>query len=471
MNSQLDFVVRPRTIPEVVSLGFLIGKRHFLPLWLASVLGGLLPLLLGGGILVSLGRWELALLLVWWLRPLQERPVLLLLSRLIMNEPWTLSLIGQVYRDSWRGGGIMMALLMWPFNTNVRVMKLAVTLLEGVSGQQKRERLRYLSKEWNAKVPVSTLYGLQCLEVALILTGFFILDMFLPETHDLERTMVTLLLWLQSEWTSMILLLFASIAASIMVVFYVSVAFMMYLNQRVISEGWAVALDLQSLARRLSLVLVMVWVGWMGVVHPAQANTHHPDDTAYLQSIVDNPEVSPFTQRKVPVKKSQKAESTRSEVPKQEAFQNVDWMRFLIIVGLLVLTALVVMVLLRYRWQGGRMVRRDEKQQASVRLGTGQMVELEVVQRARKLLAQGQTMAALALLYRGAIARVDVGLEISDAPTACEMRVKNHGVVSVVNYFMGLSGVWVGAAFAGKMPEPLQVNALIDEFQALWGQQ
>ncbi|MFP4195077.1 MAG: hypothetical protein ACLFRO_09060, partial [Desulfobacterales bacterium] len=82
--SKLNIALRPRSQFEGVDLGFAAASRWFLALWLLWIATAAPVIVLVHGLCFS--RPALALLLVWWSKPLFETPLLYWLSRKIFNE-------------------------------------------------------------------------------------------------------------------------------------------------------------------------------------------------------------------------------------------------------------------------------------------------------------------------------------------------------------------------------------------------
>ena len=77
---------------------------------------------------------------------------------------------------------------------------------------------------------------------------------------------------------------------------------------------------------------------------------------------------------------------------------------------------------------------------------------------------EGRRHEALALLYRGAISKViEVGrVEIAESDTEgdCLRRVNQAGPVAHPGYFSGLTGSWIGLAYARTLPADVEVESL-----------
>lgn len=463
---EFDVVVRPRTRVECVSLGFLLGKRYFLPLGLTALLGGVVPCVVALAVGFWWQRWLLALVVFVWLRVLVEAPVGLVLARLSAGERWSWRLIGQAYWQGWYGG--LWAELFWRrFSVGGRYVRFAVGCLEGLSGEAREKRLAFLQR-WHGQVPFSTVWGLAWLEnvlfvaVLLIVNGF--VDwVFVREFFLLIREPVV------GFWLIGLLVGVLAAVSCVMSVFFVCIGFVFYLNQRIVSEGWAVALDLQALARRLLVVLLVAVVGLGGA--PLVQAQERESDAQFLQGLVDDAQLSPLMVKKSPIYEREKRDG---EVLagyegwlKNNRWRGVDGLRVLIVLALVGLGVLAVWAVRRFRWQRVAVAPLAvEGAGGLVRVLASESLDRGAVER---LLAQGQYVAALAVLYRLAIVSVRAEVAVADAPSVCVEKVRLCDEQAVVGFFSDLSVLWVAVAFAGQGVEREAVEALWRRFQQLWG--
>ena len=81
---QVTIEIRPRSAWEAVDLGLLMAKRWWLPMMKVWLLVSL-PLFAITLLIPERWFWWGALLL-WWMKPLLERPLLHILSRAVFND-------------------------------------------------------------------------------------------------------------------------------------------------------------------------------------------------------------------------------------------------------------------------------------------------------------------------------------------------------------------------------------------------
>src|SRR5690606_5352973 len=140
---QLTIEIRPRRAWEAVDLGLLMARRWWWPMtkvWLLLALPLFVVLSFFPGNLLWLGY-----LLLWWLKPLFERPLLQIISQAVFNhEPDTRSTLKAF---ATLAGQQLIASLTWRRLSPSRSMDLPVIQLEGLRSQRRRERLDILHRE------------------------------------------------------------------------------------------------------------------------------------------------------------------------------------------------------------------------------------------------------------------------------------------------------------------------------------
>ena len=320
---QLSIKVRTRTPKEALNLGFMVARRYGFSLLLA-----VLPLW-GVAVLLAFAAWFVsgeplwAMVVVWWLKPLYERPALMRLSRLVFHED----------TDFWREQRSAFARGMVAELTVLRLARLtapvrhALLLLEDVRGREYRERLRFFHGTGAGN---SLLFLLALLEMAWVMAFLQLLPSF---DIDVRLYFTDYAAFHESAYW-----LYASIAliylplCAVMTVLYVSCGFMFYLNRRIISEGWALALDLQALAG------------------------HAQQDKAWIEARVNDEKSGPYAWREVPFQESLGDGSPVAWQPPGSGFGEVS--RVLLIGGAIVLAAWLLIMVAQH---GHRRGHRQEK--------------------------------------------------------------------------------------------------------------
>lgn len=292
---QLSIKVRTRTPKEALNLGFMVARRYgfslllaVLPLWSVAVLLAFAAWFVSGEPL-----W--AMVVVWWLKPLYERPALVRLSRLVFHEK----------TDFWReqrsafGRGIVAELTVLRLARLMAPVRHALLLLEDVRGREYRERLRFFHGTGAGN---SLLFLLALLEMAWVMAFLQLLPSF---DIDVRLYFTDYAAFHESAYW-----LYASIAliylplCAVTTVLYVSCGFMFYLNRRIISEGWALALDLQALAARLPVWLLAVGLAFAVLHAPPALAVDAKQDKAWVEARVNDEKSGPYAWREVPFQES-----------------------------------------------------------------------------------------------------------------------------------------------------------------------
>ena len=239
-------VLRPRTPWEGVDLGFALARAWFLPLWALWWLTAL-PLALATAPWLH-DRPDVWLILVWWCKPLFEAlPLLWLAAALFGADPpltgdprtlagtlHTLIRPGQPAR--------LLPYLLWLRLAPSRSLDLPVSLLEGLRGRKLRERRRVIhggdgTAAWLTIICIhlEMVFGL-----GAVLTLFFLIPEELPRI-DLSDAFLT-----PGSWAYWLSCLLSFLAMSVIGPFYLAAGFALYLTRRTQLEAW----DLELIFRR-----------------------------------------------------------------------------------------------------------------------------------------------------------------------------------------------------------------------------
>lgn len=236
--------LRPRTAWEATDLGVAMARRWVGPLyraWFALALP--LFLLLH---LLCWGNWHLIPWLLWWLKPLLDRPPLYVLSHALFGEPPERR---QFRRDlpGWLRRQALAALTLRRFDL-ARSFSLPVAQLEGLAGKARRQRLRDLGQPGRGSAVWLTLVCAH-LEIALDFALIGLVWMLIPEFVALEFFD---LLDHTNAWGQLWLNAVGFCGMSLVEPFYVAAGFSLYLNRRTWLEAWDLELGFRRLAARLA---------------------------------------------------------------------------------------------------------------------------------------------------------------------------------------------------------------------------
>jgi len=103
----------------------------------------------------------------------------------------------------------------------------------------------------------------------------------------------------------------------------------------------------------------------------------------------------------------------------------------------------------------------------------GQILPTDISQQAWTLWQSGQPVAAISLLYRGALSVLIAreGLTINDSATEneCLRLVKYKQPVELTGYFSGLTRAWQNLAYANRLPSETDAQRLCHEWPQYFG--
>ncbi len=252
---RITIALRPRQGWEAVDLGFRMAARWARPLW-ATWFAVYVPFALALSFALREWPWAAALAL-WWLKPLFDRCLLHVLSRAVFGHVPRLSQTLGAWRE------ILSPAFVWSLVARcwdyARSFTLPVWQLERQHGAAARARRKLLKQRVGAHALGLTFVC--SLFEAITLYGFYAIGT-LFETdvqwrHDTSRSAVEMLGDVASWWSWHDTALYA-LAVSLIEPFYVAGGFALYLNRRVLLEGWDVEMALRRLAQRLAPKLATV---------------------------------------------------------------------------------------------------------------------------------------------------------------------------------------------------------------------
>jgi len=247
---QLDkvaIVLRPRQGWEAVDLGFRMTAhwaRAVWPVWLAVYL----PAVLAFSLAFSAVPWVAALLL-WWLKPLFDRWVLHVLSRAVFGQVPSLADTLGAWREVLSPG--LTGSLISRFWDYARSFTLPVTQLERQVGTPARARRRLLKQRAGAHAlglttvcsifEAITIYGIYSISV------LFATDVqWSHHAQDMPGIAEFAGWWTWRDTAAY------ALAVSVIEPFYVGAGFALYLNRRVLLEGWDVEVALRRMSQRFA---------------------------------------------------------------------------------------------------------------------------------------------------------------------------------------------------------------------------
>ena len=260
MFENTAFSLRERSGFEALDAGMLLYRRNFFKLQ-ASWLTWYLPITAAVFLLPSYLLW-IPPLAFWWFRPLWERLILRRAAHIFF---------GAAGKAAWKGvfRGILSD-LSWRRFSPWRHYALPVRILEGIRGQRLRKRISFLHREFRGIA--ATLGIVMFLLETALLSGavLFVVTMtdFMPHALRISLTWETPGA-LEAVITGWVLIAALTVPAT------VCMGFALYINRRVILEGWdlEIAFGRNASRRRgrLLSVLILVFLLTGPAARPAMA--------------------------------------------------------------------------------------------------------------------------------------------------------------------------------------------------------
>jgi hypothetical protein len=404
-------------------------------------------------------RAWIALLLLWWLKPAFDRPVLHALAKATFGEEPTIRASLKEGFGMFRRGAL--AGLLWRRFSLNRAFTLPIWQLERQDGRGYRRRAPVLLRRAYGPSLLFTVFSFLLVIVFSASLGTAIL--YLAPAGLWERVGDRLF---GDGRPGPVVYLLPVLASAVLEPFYVAGGFGLYLNRRVQLEAWDLDLAFRRLAQRLraglgrSVALLVLAVALAaGPALRAQAPPKSPK--AELKEVLKAPEFQTWsTERTWHWKKVKEVQASPMRgLP--------DWL--FKVMGLVLKWAIILAAGSAVIWFLWRFLRspRGGWDRAKDRLDApGDLFGLDirpgslpkdVAAAALALWRAGQRRACLSLLYRGALARLvhERGLEVPPGATEGDcLRAAAPALGSEASaYFRELTAVWQALAYAHREAE------------------
>lgn len=474
----LNLALRQRNPLEAADLGLALLRRWHGPIyrvWFATVL----PC----AVVVFLALWSrplLAGIILWWLKPVFDRILLKVYAEAIFGQPPRVIEVWRALPRLLRHSGLL-AGLTWGRLDMARSFHLPIWQLEGQQGAEARARRQVLDRKTRSGAVWLTflcVHFTAFLEISFILLPDIFWPREAPEWFDWEA-----LFHGEGGTAAAVLGHLGWLCAETLVEpFYVAAGFTLYLNRRSELEGWDIELGFRRLARRahasrLGLIAVVGLVGLLLIHSPTDslAAAPSPAKQAITEVLAD-----PVFGHEKPDWTWRYRDPTPTHDPSEESHVRpwiealADWIaqaiRGLAYVGAVALIAILVILLYRYR---GAWASPPEPARVMPTTLFGLDVRPDSLPRdiaaaARQLLAQGEQVAALSLLYRGALAMLihvrGVDFQPGDTEGDCQHRIRGYLDRADEHYFVELLAAWSLAAYAQTPPSHARLETLCQDW-------
>jgi len=490
---RIAVMVRPRNPWEAMDLGMRMALTWWKPVygaWLAAYLPVIAVIT---WICAELNQPWIALIAVWWVKPLLERMPLYVLSHAVFGEVPRIA-------DALRAiPGLLRVAPLWrllltriSFN---RSFCLPVIMLEGLRGKARRERLRVLLKGM-ASAPVWLTIVCVHLEQIIALGAYSLLDLFLPRTMDADLGLKELFVQGLPDWYLWMIYGITVFAYLVIGPLYVAGGFSLYLNRRTLLEGWDIELGFRRMAQRLGssqppgqnmsrAALILLCVLGLSAAVPPEANAAPSNAEArqHIDQVMRRPE---FNTKKT-------VESWRYIGKQDEDEDKQGGNAFWDSIGafgkalawfvkgafyLILFAAVVWLIINHKRWLNWvRGIKPAPRYQPPAQLFgldiRPESLPANVAEAAYQLWQSGDARGALSLLYRGALSRLaqqeNVTLRASDTEGDCLRVVQHTQADAISGYFARLTSAWQAVAYAGRTPQPAEGEALCRAYPEHFG--
>jgi hypothetical protein len=462
--ADIAITLRRRTPWEAMDLGLTMLRQWWRAVYSAHALV-FVPLVLA---LAAIGwvnqKLWLAMLLVWWLKPLYDRVVLHILSRAVFGEVPTWRQIWP-QRAQWLGTGLLWALTFDRFDL-ARSFNLPVRQLEAQRGRPARERKTVLGRRTRNYAVWLTIVWVH-FEAIVMLSASGMAQLLLPATAERGRgdddgMFGGVFDFLQSIALEDVLLYCAVILA--LEPFYVAAGFALYLNRRTLLEGWDIEVALRRIAERYAVVAVIA----LGIAAWVPAPAYAQEKNA-KQEIAEVLKAKEFGYHREVERWQPKAQ----EEKKPESRRNWLGLAYALARAAEVLMWIAAGALIAYAlWWAARMLPRGRAPRPEPYRPPAALFGMELAPdklppdvgaAAGALARDGKLREALGLLYRGALSELvhRRGVQLMPSNTEGEA-VRMAGVP----YFAALVEAWRLCAYARRMPSSAEVERLAAEYKA-----
>ena len=478
---QLDKVaiaLRPRSAWESVDLGVGMLREWWRPLY-ASFAAVYVPVaaacLCAGW---TTGKIWLAMLLLWWLKPLYDRVALHVASRAVFGDVLGVRATLAQAR-AWLGTGLFTALLIpWRIDT-ARSFHLPVTQLEGQRWRAARARRALLGRRTHGYAVWLTLACLH-FELVFVWSADMLWDLVLPAKSQ-EGTSIWEAMFEGAAFDNVFTVAdFAAYAVAVFVVepLYVAAGFALYLNRRTLLEGWDLEVALRRIAAQragmaaaAAAMLLATALVLLLPAAPALAQAADKDPKHEVAEVLKAPE---FPQVRTVTRWQRRAAETAPDGPGWD----LGWLRaigyaFAKSSEVVLWIAAAVLVALGLWWAARLLPRAPAAPRAPYRPPAAlfgmalapETLPADLAGAVRAHLAAGRVREALALLYRGTLSALVHGrgiqLKASDTEGEALARVRAQGEPATAQFFAELVLHWQRAAYARRPPAAAEVEQLL----------
>jgi hypothetical protein len=465
--ANIAVALRRRTPWEAIDLGLSMLQQWRRAAYLPH-------LAVGGGIAAAalLFSWYLdrpwvAIVLVWWLKPLYDRVVLHVLSRAVFGErPVTRAVLAD-WRE-WLGTGLPMALTFGRFDL-ARSFNLPVRQLEGQSGRAGRERKSTLGRRARSYAVWLTAVCSVFEWVLYTMLGG-LAELALPAKATEGSTSLFEALAGGELWTYGGAVGYAA-AVLLLEPFYVAAGFGLYLNRRTLLEGWDIEVALRRLAERhAAIVLVLVGL-FCGMNFPLDANAQEKNPKKEIAEVLKAKEFG-YERESTRWQQRNPSEPRKRDSSDREGFGGFG---YALARGIEVLAWILAGAVLAYAlWFLARMLPRGREpppepyRPPPALFGMDlapETLPADVAAAAAALAREGKLREALGLLYRGSLSGLVHKRGVRLMASHTELEVLNLSGLEIHAYLEKLIDAWRLCAYAKRDPAIADIERLAQGYR------
>lgn len=476
---RIAVALRPRSEWEALDLGFQMAREWWQPIWGVWFA---LYLPVAALLLMTVSNKAIAVLVLWWLKPLFDRAVLYAASRAVFGESCGVMATLRAARD-WLRPGLIGALTFRRFDL-ARSFTLPVPALEKQTGTAATKRRSALGARTRGYAVWLTVVCVHIEWIAMVAT-FAIVGMLEPSAADFAPGSANGNNYLGPfqgllSWTVRDALHYVA-AVSLMEPFYVTAGFALYLNRRTILEGWDIEVQLRRLEARmrgaakaaamLLAATLLAGAAAFCIPDPAYAAQSERLPQREIREVLASPDFG--SERQV---ERWRYVGERKDRPGSEPLRFRDSWRNLILLlsdisqGLLWAVAIALIAIALYtlrRFMPEPRLRAPGYKPPDILFGlelAPESLPADVAAAAAAAARAGRTREALSLLYRGALSalvhKYQTGLRAGDTEGDCVRAAGGTMPAEGAHYFRQLVSSWQAVAYAGRLPAPASVEAL-----------
>ncbi|MCW8196269.1 DUF4129 domain-containing protein [Proteobacteria bacterium 005FR1] len=522
--SKLKFDPRLRNGWQAIDLGFAMARQWWWPSFLVWMIPALALYALLSFLLVD--ALFLLPIIIWWLKPLWDRLPLMMGSRALFGEALNVAAtLRQSPKIFWID---LLPSLTWRRFSPTRSFDLPVTALEGLRGEERSRRLAVLHQNYSNAASWLTVV-LVHVEGFLGLGFWSMAALFIPPELNVSWFALA-----SSDGTLVMhfsnLITFAAMA--LVAPFYTLAGFALYICRRVQLEGWDIEIRFRHLVEKhqqpeklapgrkvaawlLPLTVCMGLWGQTGDSWAQQVANQSSLIEDYYRQLDNHAPAAESKQQVMEVlggedfhriemeqgwrlKRAGEGEAGAESMPEWLLWfaDVIDWLQTIasplrdifggFATGFQLLLWIVVIALvawLLYRYRNGLIsllslpAKRKTAAQPDVLFGLDirkESIPEDVCKRVRQWWSEGRHRDALGLLYRATLSRLvhQFAFEFHAGYTEqeCVAVVSRGDNRDLSDYVSRLTRSWQQLAYAHRLPEAAQVDALCSQWQGLFGE-